>query len=61
MVIQAAHRLTSALQGSVAPETEAAEVLRRVSELIMKIAATKASAAKGKEQQNQIQTYPEAR
>ncbi len=52
MVIQAAQQLTSALQGNVAPETEAAELLRRVSELFTIIAVAKASAAKAKEQQN---------
>jgi hypothetical protein len=53
-------QLTSALQGNVAPETKAEEGLRRVSKLFMKIGAAKASAAKAKEQQNRLQTHPEA-
>jgi hypothetical protein len=61
MAIQTAQQLTSALQGNVAPETKAAEVLWRVSKLFMKISLAKASAAKAKEQQNQLQTHPEAR
>jgi hypothetical protein len=61
MVIQAAQQLTSALQGNVAPETKAAEVLWRVSKLFTKIASAKASAAKAKEQQIQLQTHPEER
>jgi hypothetical protein len=60
MVIHAAQRLTSALQGNVAPESKAAEALRRVSKLFTKIAVAKASATKAKEQQNQLQTHPEA-
>jgi hypothetical protein len=38
-----------------------AEALQRVSKLFSKIVATKASAAKAKEQQNQIRIHPEAR
>ncbi len=60
MVIQATQRLTSALQGNVAPETKAAEALWRVSKLFTKIMLAKASAAKAKEQQNRLQTHPEA-
>jgi hypothetical protein len=48
MVIQAPQRLTSTLQGNLAPETKAADALRRVSKLFMKIATAKASAAKAK-------------
>ncbi len=61
MVIQAVQQWTSALQGNVVPETEAAEALPRVSKLFTKIALAKASAAKAKEKQNQLQTHPEAR
>jgi hypothetical protein len=61
MAIQTVQQLTSALQGNVAPETKAAEALRRVSKLFMKILSAKASAAKATEQQNQLQTHPEAR
>jgi hypothetical protein len=49
MFIQATQRLTSTLQGNIAPETKTAEALRRVSKLFTKIAAAKASAAKAKE------------
>jgi hypothetical protein len=61
MVIQAPQQLTSALQGNVAPGTKAAKALRMVSKLFTKIALAKASATKAKEQQNQLQTHPEAR
>jgi hypothetical protein len=61
MVIQATQQLASALQGNVAPETKAADEIRRVSKLFTKIVAAKASAAKVKEQQNRLQTHPEAR
>ncbi len=61
MVIQAAQQLTSTLQGNVALETEAAEMLGKVSKLFLKIALVKASRAKVKEQQNRLQTHPEAR
>jgi hypothetical protein len=60
MVILAAQRLASALQGNVAPETKAADVLRRVSKLFMMIVVAKASAAKAKEQQNRLRNHPEA-
>jgi hypothetical protein len=50
MVVQTMQQLASTLQGNVAPETEAAEALCRVSKLFTKIAAAKASAAKAKEQ-----------
>jgi hypothetical protein len=61
MAIQAAQQLTSTLQANVAPETKAAEALWRVSKLFMKILSAKASAAKAKEQQNQLHTHPEVR
>jgi hypothetical protein len=60
MVIQAVQQLTSALQGNVAQETNAAEALRRVSKLFTKTALAKALEAKAKEQQNQLQTQAEA-
>jgi hypothetical protein len=61
MVIQAAQRLTSALQGTISQESETAEALKKVSELFTKIAAAKAAGAKAKEQRNRIDTHPEAR
>jgi hypothetical protein len=61
MVIQAAQQLISAQQGNVAPETKAAEVLQRVSNLFAKIALAKASAAKANEQQNRLRTHLEKR
>jgi hypothetical protein len=61
MVIQTSQQQTSTLQGNIAPETKAAKALRRVSTLFTKIGTAKASAAKAKEQQNQIRTHPEAR
>ena len=60
MVIQAAQRLTSALQGTTSQESETAEASKKGSKLFMKIAATKAAGAKAKEQRNRLQTHPEA-
>ncbi len=50
MVIQAAQGLTSALQGTIAPEIKMAEALKKVSKLFTKISVAKAAGAKAKEQ-----------
>jgi hypothetical protein len=60
LVIQAAQRLTSALQGTISKESETAEALKKVSKLFTKIAAAKATRAKAKEQRSRLRTHPDA-
>jgi hypothetical protein len=56
----AALDLTSALKGTVSQNCKTAEVLEIFSKLFMKIAAVKSAMAKAKEQQNNLQTHPNA-
>jgi C4-dicarboxylate-specific signal transduction histidine kinase len=59
--MKAAAELTSALKGTVSRDTETADALVNVSDLIHTIAAIKAKRAKAKEQRNQHHTHPNYR
>ncbi len=58
MVIQAGQRLTSPLQGTIAPEIKTVEALRKVSELFTKLVVAKAAGKKGKGATKQTQNSP---
>jgi len=61
LVMKAAAELTSALKGTVSQDVETADALAKVSDLLQKIAASKAERAKAKEEQNQHRTHPSSR
>ncbi len=61
LVIKVASDLKSALKGMVSRNGETAEALQKFSELFTKIATAKSELAKAKEQQNNLQNYPNAR
>jgi hypothetical protein len=60
LVVAAVQQLTSALKGNIPAGNKTAEALKKVSKLFTKIAEAKANVAKAKEQQNKIQTHPNA-
>ena len=61
LVIKAALELTSALKGTVSRNGKMAEVLKTFSGFFTKIVAAKSATLKANEQQNNLQTHPNAR
>ncbi len=61
LVIKAALELTSALKRLVSRDGKTADALKKFSKLFTKIVTAKAAMAKVKEQQNNLQTHPNAR
>jgi hypothetical protein len=61
LVIKVVLDLTSALKGTVLRDGKTAEALKKFSTLLTKTAAAKSATAKAKEQQNNLQTHPNAR
>jgi hypothetical protein len=60
LIIKVALELTGALKGLVTHNGMMAEALEKFSKLFTKIAVAKAAVAKAKEQQNNLQTHPNA-
>jgi hypothetical protein len=59
-VVAAAQQLAMALKGNIPVGNETAEALKKVSELLIKIARVKQEATKAKEQRNKIRANPTA-
>jgi hypothetical protein len=60
LVIKAASDITSALKGTVSRNGKMAEVLKTFSGFFTKIVAAKSATLKANEQQNNLQTHPNA-